>query len=70
MPFAATWMHTVIIILSQVSQKGKDKDHIISLTCVTFFEMLETEGRPAHLDHNESIRREYFELSSRSYGGL
>ena len=31
MPFIATWMDVKIIILSEVSQKEKDKDHIISL---------------------------------------
>ena len=31
MPFAATWMQLEIIILSEVSQKEKDKYHIISL---------------------------------------
>ena len=31
MPFAATWMDLEIIILSKVSQKEKDKYHIISL---------------------------------------
>ena len=30
MPFAATWMET--LILSEVSQKEKDKYHMISLT--------------------------------------
>ena len=30
MPFAATWMHLEIIILNEVSQKEKDKYHIIS----------------------------------------
>ena len=29
MPFAATWMKLEIIILSEVSQKEKDKYHII-----------------------------------------
>ena len=29
-PFAATWMDLEIIILSEVSQTGKDKYHIIS----------------------------------------
>ena len=33
MPFAATWMDLEIIILSEVSQKEKDKYHRISLTC-------------------------------------
>ena len=33
MPFAATWMDLEIIILSEVSQKDKDKYHMISLTC-------------------------------------
>ena len=33
MPFAATWMHLAIIILSEVSQTEKDKYRMISLTC-------------------------------------
>ena len=33
MPFAATWMDLEMIILSEVSQKKKDKYHMISLTC-------------------------------------
>ena len=31
MPFAATWMQLEIILLSEVSQKKKDKYHMISL---------------------------------------
>ena len=31
MPFEATWMQLEIIILSEVSQKEKDKYHIMSL---------------------------------------
>ena len=30
MPLAATWMDLGIIVLSEVSQKEKDKDHMIS----------------------------------------
>ena len=33
MPFAATWMDLEIIILSEVSQTGKDKYPMISLIC-------------------------------------
>ena len=33
MPFVATWMDLEIIILSEVSQKEKDKYHVISLIC-------------------------------------
>ena len=33
MPFAAIWMDLEIIILSEVSQKEKDKYHMISLIC-------------------------------------
>ena len=32
-PFVATWMKLEIIILSEVSQKEKDKYHMISLIC-------------------------------------
>ena len=32
MPLAATWIDLEIIILSEVSQKEKDKYHMISLT--------------------------------------
>ena len=35
MPFAATWMDIEIIILSEISQKEKDKYHMISLICGT-----------------------------------
>ena len=33
MPFAATRMDLKILILSEVSQKEKGKNHMISLTC-------------------------------------
>ena len=31
MPFAATWMELEILILSEITQKEKDKYHMISL---------------------------------------
>ena len=33
LPFAATWMDSQNIILSEVSQKEKDKYYMISLIC-------------------------------------
>ena len=33
MPFAVTWMDLEIVTLSEVSQKEKDKYHMVSLTC-------------------------------------
>ena len=33
MPSAATWMQPEIIILSKISHKEKDKNHMISLIC-------------------------------------
>ena len=33
MPLAATWMHLEIVILSEVSQREKDKYHMILLIC-------------------------------------
>ena len=33
MPFVATWVDLEIIILSEVSQKEKDKYHVMSLIC-------------------------------------
>ena len=33
MPFVSTWMDLEIIILSEVSQKEKDKYYMISLIC-------------------------------------
>ena len=33
MPFAVTWMQLEISIQSEVSQKEKDKYHMISLIC-------------------------------------
>ena len=35
MPFVATWVELETLILSEVSQKEKDKYHVISLICRT-----------------------------------
>ena len=35
MPFASTWMQLQTIMLGEVSQKERDKYHILSLTCGT-----------------------------------
>ena len=32
-PSAATWMDPEIVTMSEVNQTGKDKYHMISLTC-------------------------------------
>ena len=33
MPSAATWMQPEMVILSKISHKEKDKNHMISSTC-------------------------------------
>ena len=33
MPFVATWIQLDIIILNEVSQKEKDKYHVVSFIC-------------------------------------
>ena len=33
LPFEVAWMNLEIIILGEVSQKAKDKYHVIALTC-------------------------------------
>ena len=33
MPFAETWMNVEIILLSAVSQREKDKYHVMSFIC-------------------------------------
>ena len=43
MPFAATWMDLEIIILSEVTQKEKDKYRMISLYVDTNEHVYETE---------------------------
>ena len=48
MPFAATWMELETLILSEMSQKDKDKYHMISLitnlTCGTNEHLLRKEN--------------------------
>ena len=55
MPFSATWMQLEIIILSEVSQKEKDKYHVISLIFDTNEPICEkeTESGFFHVQHRE-----------------
>ena len=52
MPFAATWIGLEIILLSEVSQKGKDQYHMISLICDTneLIYEIETESQTQRID--------------------
>ena len=45
MPFAATWMELEIIILTEVSQKQKDKNHFTSLTSKTWHTWTHLQSR-------------------------
>uniref|UniRef100_A0A8D1W4W1 DUF1725 domain-containing protein n=1 Tax=Sus scrofa TaxID=9823 RepID=A0A8D1W4W1_PIG len=58
MPFTATWMQLKIITLNEVSQKEKDKCHMISLMCGIYSVAqmnLSTEQRQTH-SHGEQTR--------------
>ena len=44
MPFAAAWMPLEILILGEMSQKEKDKYHMISLLCVANEHIYKTEA--------------------------
>ena len=59
MPFAATWMDLEIIILSEVSQKGKDKCYVVSLKCgiYTMTQMnLSMKQRLTHTYHQKPCK--------------
>ena len=49
MPFAATWVDLEILILSEVSQKEKDRYHEISLIC-WIENMAQNRNRPAEME--------------------
>ena len=54
MPFAATWMQIQMLILSKVSQKEKDKYHIMSLISVIYYKAqmnLSTEKKLMDLEN-------------------
>ena len=41
MQFVATWMDLELVILSEVSQKQKDKYHMTSFICAIYKEMIQ-----------------------------
>ena len=41
MPFAATWMDLELVILSEISQKQKEKYHMTFFICATYKEMIQ-----------------------------
>ena len=54
MPFAATWMQIQMLIVSKVSQKEKDKYHIMSLISVIYYKAqmnLSTEKKLMDLEN-------------------
>ena len=63
MPFAATWMELQTFILSEVSQKEKDKYHMISLIsgfklCQTYaYANLSTEKKLMDLENRHLVAK-------------
>ena len=61
MPFAAAWMELEMLILSDVSQKEKDKFHLISFTCgiknMTQMNLF-TKQKLRYREHTSSCQRE------------
>ena len=55
MPFAATQMQLESIILSEVSQKEKDKYHMISLICMGFQVALVVKNLPANAGDGRAL---------------
>uniref|UniRef100_A0A8D1IAZ2 DUF1725 domain-containing protein n=1 Tax=Sus scrofa TaxID=9823 RepID=A0A8D1IAZ2_PIG len=51
MPFAATWMELETLILSEVSQKKKDKYHMISL----IWNLVHGTNEPFHRKENHGF---------------
>ena len=51
MPFAATWMELETLILSEVSQKEKDKYHMIS----HFWNLIYGTKKPFHRKENHGL---------------
>ena len=76
MPFAATWMGLEMIILSEVSQKEKDKYHMISLTCGIWNRKQMILSKNTETDHGlgeqtwGSQRGRRREWDGRAFGGF
>ena len=57
MPFAATWMELETLILSEVSQKEKDKHHMI---ITHIWQLVHSTNEPFHRKENHGLGEETF----------
>ena len=59
MPFAATWMELETLILSEVSQKEKDKYHMISY----IWNLIYGTNEPFHRKENHRLEESFLKCS-------
>ena len=59
LPFAMMWMELENIMLSEISQSGKDKYHMLSLICGIFFHMWNLRNKTEdHRAREEKIKQD------------